>query len=588
VGGLEDPVLDAVEYYQDHVRRRRAELSPDAPLDFVPPSWRDRVVDDKGVIQRKAWQLCLADQVTDRIKSGQLAVPGSASFEELGHYVLPAETWSKNRERLVGTLPIERDPERHFEKLTRDLGKGAQNALQAINEKTGVRIAKGRIVVTPLEEEKVPERDKRACQEIRSGVRTRRIEEVLLAVDEATHFLDSFTHLGSGRMIPRGDSEARIALLSALLAKGFNHGLATLARSIEGMSRWKIETAAEQYIRQETLQAATARLVDVQRSIPFAEAWGLGKSASADGRRSQVSGESLYAGYNPRYFPGYRRGIVTLTHVADIYTPFYTQVIPITVREAGYVLDGLLGHGSGLRIEDLWVDSHGFTNVAMALCHLLGFRLAPRIANLRDKRLWMAEGMKRTDYGPLDQVFAGTVHPGHIRDHWDEMLRMAVTIKEGHVKPSVLIRKLASLPRSATLFKAWEDLGRLVTTRWVLDYVGDPKLRRTAIVELNKGEQKHGLAKKFFHGTDGGFRMGDHLAQLHATSCLNLLIACVAVGNTLEFERVWMEKGGQASLPLRSLRHLSPLSSEDVIYLGKYWFPTDTQSAVPTPARGIA
>ena len=226
--------------------------------------------------------------------------------------------------------------------------------------------------------------------------------------------------------------------------------------------------------------------------------------------------------------------------------------------------------------------------VAMALCHLLGFRLAPRIANLRDKRLWMATGMKRTDYGPLGQVFSGTVHPGHIREHWDEMLRMAVTIKEGHVKPSVLIRRLASLPRSATLFKAWEDLGRLVTTRWVLDYVGDPKLRRTAIVELNKGEQKHGLAKKFFHGTDGGFRTGDHLAQLHATSCLNLLIACVAVGNTLEFERIWVEKGGQASLPLRSLRHLSPLLSEDVIYLGKYWFPTDTPSIVPTPVRGIA
>ncbi len=584
----DDPVLDAVEYYQEHLRRRRADLSPDAPLDFVPPSWRDRVVDDKGVIQRKAWQLCLADQVTDRIKNGQLAVPGSASFEELGQYVLPAETWSKDRERLAGLLPIEQDPERHFEKLTQDLGKGAEGALQAIKNNTGVRVARGRIVVTPLEEEKVPKRDERACQEIRDGVWTRRIEVVLLAVDETTHFLDSFTHLGSGRIIPRGDWEARTALLSAFLAKGFNHGLATLARSIEGMTRWKIETAAEQYIRQETLQAATARLVDYQRSIPFAEAWGFGKTASADGRRSQVQGESLYAGYNPRYFPGYRRGIVTLTHIADIYTPFYTQVIPVTVREAGYVLDGLLGHGSGLKIEDLYVDSHGFTDVAMAMCHLLGIRLAPRIANLRDKRLWMAAGMKRADYGPLGQVFSGTVHPKFIKEHWDDMLRMAATMREGRVKPSVLIRKLASLPRSSTLFRAWQDLGRLVTTRWVLDYVGDPKLRRAALVGLNKGEQKHGLAKKFFHGTDGGFRTGDHLAQLHATSCLNLLIACVAVGNTLEFERVRTEKGVREDVPLRSLRHLSPLSSEGVIYLGKYWFPKDHPGTGPVTAKETA
>jgi TnpA family transposase len=187
----------------------------------------------------------------------------------------------------------------------------------------------------------------------------------------------------------------------------------------------------------------------------------------------------------------------------------------------------------------------------------------------------MAAGMKRADYGPLGDVFAGTVQPGFIRDHWEEMLRMAATMKGGHVKPSVLIRKIASLSRSAPLFRAWEDLGRLVTTRWVLDYVGDPKLRRRTLVELNKGEQKHGLAKKFFHGTDGGFRTGDHLAQLHATSCLNLLIACVAVANTLEYQRVWDEKGGEGAMPLRSLRHLSPLSSEGVIYLGKYWFPKD-------------
>ncbi len=571
----EDSVLDAARYYQEHVGRRRSELPLDAPLDFVPPSWRDRVVDDQGVISRKAWQLCLAEQVTERIKGGQLAIPASASFQALGSYVIPAEAWARDRERLLAELPVACDPEQHFAKLSLDLKNGAESAARAIREGDGVRVVKGRIVLSPLEEEKVPARDERACQLIRDGVRTRRIEELLLHVDEKTRFLDSFTHLGSGRAIPRSDWEGRTALLAAILAKGFNHGLATLARSMEGMSRWKIETAAEQYLRQETLQAATACLVDYQRSIEFSKAWGTGKSGSGDGRRTEVWGESLYAGYNPRYFPGYRRGVVMYSQVADTYTPFFTQVIPVTVREATYVLDGLLGHGSGLRLEDFFVDSHGATNAVMAACHMLGFRLGPRIANLRDKRLWMAAGMKRADYGPLGDVFAGTVQPGFIRDHWEEMLRMAATMKGGHVKPSVLIRKIASLSRSAPLFRAWEDLGRLVTTRWVLDYVGDPKLRRRTLVELNKGEQKHGLAKKFFHGTDGGFRTGDHLAQLHATSCLNLLIGCVAVANTLEYQRVWEEKGGQEALALRSLRHLSPLSSEGVIYLGKYWFPKD-------------
>jgi TnpA family transposase len=584
----EDPVLGAVEFYQEHVRRRRAELPPEAPLDFVPTSWRDRVVDEKGVVQRKAWQLCLAEQVTEKIRNGQLAIPGSASFEELGRYVVPAETWARERDRRVESLGIDADPVRHLGKLKDELDEGARRAMLETQREEGVRIVHGRLVVTPLEEEKVPEKEERACQEVRAGVRTRRIEELLLEVDERTHFLDSFTHLGSGRVIPRGDWEARTALLSAILAKGFNHGLATLARSIEGMTRWKIETAAEQYLRQETIQAATARLVDFQRSIPISQAWGDGRTGSADGRRSKVLGESLYAGYNPRYFPGYKRGIVTLTHVADVQTPFYTQVIPISVREAGYVLDGLLGHGSGLRIEQLYVDSHGVTEPVAAVCHLLGIRLAPRIANLRDKRLWLSEGMKRSNYGALGRVFSGTVRRGLIAEHWEEMLRMASSIREGHVKPSVLIRKIASLPRSAPLFKAWQDLGRLVITHWVLDYVSDPKLRRTVLVGLNKGEEVHAIGKTFFHGTDGGFRTGDHLAQLHATSCLNLLIASVSVANTLELDRVWREKGGAEKIPLRTLRHLSPLSSESVIYLGKYWFPKEAEGPAFPAAQETA
>lgn len=584
----EDPVLGAVEYYQEHVGRRRSELPPDAPLDFVPPAWRERVVSDEGVIERKAWQLCLAEQVTEKIRSGQLVVPGSASFEELGKYVMPAEIWKGEGDRLMAGLAVDRDPDRQLAKMGRELEEQARGAARALFGKDGVRLERGKIIVTPLEEEPVPPRDQEACRAVREGLRTRRIEELLLAVDDVTKFLDSFTHLGSGRAIPRQDWEARTALLSAILAKGFNHGLSTLARSIEGMTRRKIETAAEQYLRQETIQAATAKLVDFQLGIPISKAWGEGRTASHDGQKHYVSGESLYAGYNPRYFPGYKRGVVALSSVADVQMPFYTQVVPVSVREAGYVLDGLLGHGSGLRLEEQYLDTHGFTELAGALGHVLGFRLAPRIANLKDQRLWLLGNMKRSDFGSLGQVFAGRIDPKFIKEHWEEMLRMAATIREGRVKPSVLLRKIASLPRSNHLFRAWQDLGRLVKTIYLLDYVSDPALRRRVLVGLNKGEERNALAKRFFHGTDGGFRTGDHLAQLHAVSCLNLLISTVAVANTMEYQRVWEEKGGAASIPIKALRHLSPLSSEGVIYLGKYWFPKETEGPSFRPARETA
>jgi TnpA family transposase len=67
------------------------------------------------------------------------------------------------------------------------------------------------------------------------------------------------------------------------------------------------------------------------------------------------------------------------------YAPFHTKVINATVRDATHVLDGLRSHESDWRIEEHDTDTAGFTDHVFALMHLLGFRFAPRIRDLRDE-----------------------------------------------------------------------------------------------------------------------------------------------------------------------------------------------------------
>jgi TnpA family transposase len=76
--------------------------------------------------------------------------------------------------------------------------------------------------------------------------------------------------------------------------------------------------------------------------------------------------------------------VLFYTHVSDQYAPFHTKVINATVRDATHVLDGLLYHESDLKIEEHYTDTAGFTDHVFALCHLLGFRFAPRIRDLAD------------------------------------------------------------------------------------------------------------------------------------------------------------------------------------------------------------
>jgi TnpA family transposase len=69
-------------------------------------------------------------------------------------------------------------------------------------------------------------------------------------------------------------------------------------------------------------------------------------------------------------------------------------VISATVRDATHVLDGLLYDESELRIEEHYTDTAGFTDHVFALCHLLGFRFAPRIRDLADKRLYVPVSLR--------------------------------------------------------------------------------------------------------------------------------------------------------------------------------------------------
>jgi TnpA family transposase len=96
-------------------------------------------------------------------------------------------------------------------------------------------------------------------------------------------------------------------------------------------------------------------------------------------------------------------GAVLYTHVSGQYGPFYTKVLAATMSEAPYVLDGLHHHvhQTDLRIAEHYTDTAGATDHVFGLCHLLGFRFAPRIKDLKDRKLYAIE--KPGTYPPLSR-----------------------------------------------------------------------------------------------------------------------------------------------------------------------------------------
>src|SRR3546814_10139594 len=81
-------------------------------------------------------------------------------------------------------------------------------------------------------------------------------------------------------------------------------------------------------------------------------------------------------------------GLKGYSHVSDPYAPFATQVIPATVSEAPYIQDGLLMTDAGRRVRQHFADTGGFHDHVLAACALRGYRYAPRLRNLPQKRLY--------------------------------------------------------------------------------------------------------------------------------------------------------------------------------------------------------
>ncbi|MEO7028704.1 MAG: Tn3 family transposase [Acidobacteriaceae bacterium] len=67
-----------------------------------------------------------------------------------------------------------------------------------------------------------------------------------------------------------------------------------------------------------------------------------------------------------------------------------------------------------------------------------------------------------------------------------EILRVAVSIGAGRLKPSSVLRRLATYSRKSKLYFAFRELGYVVRTSFLLDYLSDVELRRTIQAATNK------------------------------------------------------------------------------------------------------
>jgi TnpA family transposase len=565
---------------------RRTKLDQARP-EIVTRAWRQYVFSQDGTVDRKAYTFCCLDRLRSALRRRDLFVAPSVRYADARIGLLGGTAWEAARSTVCRSLGHSLSAEETITGLSRQLDQTYRAVAANLPNNPAARIetvgGQDELVLTGLDKLEEPP----SLVQLREAVNARlpRVDlpEILLEIAARTDFTSKFTHVSehASRV-----SDLSVSICAVLIAEACNIGLEPLVRpDVPALRRARLSWVNQNFLRNETLTDANACLVAAQNNIPLVQAWGGGEVASADGLRFVVPVRTLHAGPNPKYF-GYERGVTYYNLVSDQFTGLNAIVVPGTLRDSLFLLAVVLEQQTELNPTEIMTDTGAYTDVVFGLFWLLGYRFSPRIADIGGARYWRID--PSADYGPLNRIARHRVNTNLIWENWDDLLRLAGSLKLGLVQATSIMRTLRVDDRPTRLAQAVAELGRIDKTIHSLTYVDDESKRRRTLTQLNRGEDRHRLARAVFHGKRGELRQRYREGQEDQLGALGLVVNIIVLWNTIYIDAALQQLRSEGfTVKAEDLARLSPLVFDHINLLGRYsfWLPDSVQRGQLRPLR---
>ena len=354
------PVLEGVECLRELDAGKQRKLPADVPVGFVDDDWRRTIFVETPstngrskdpAINRRLWELCLAEKIQHYLRSPDLHVVGSREHRDWTSYLHTDEAWEGRRESWFADWHASTDPDEYLEAAAR-LDRRLREVAATLEDNPFASVVDGELKLSEDEKVEIPESAKELRKKVVALLPKVSLADLLIEVDPWVEVREHLTHAGRINGHPPGASARKGSLLdtsifTVLVAKGCNLPLSRMADA-SGIPYHNLVHAADWYFGEECLREAIVALVNYHHSLPISGAFGAGTTAMSDGIRFGVSARSLHARPNPRYFGTTGRGVTVYDTTSDQYTSPYVQVIRCNLREAVAVLDGILHHETEL------------------------------------------------------------------------------------------------------------------------------------------------------------------------------------------------------------------------------------------------
>jgi len=555
------------------INETHAKQVPAPPKDVITKQWQRHVLCENGSIDPRAYTFCVLDGLRKAIRRRDVFVSPSWRYADPRAGLLTGREWESARPIVCRSLGLSIDPEPTLTALSRELDQTFRAVAARLPNNPAVRFEtvknKKKLILSPLDKLEEPNSLLALRKEVLARLPRVDLPEILLEISARTKFTSAFTHITENNVRAQN---LDTSLCAVLLAEACNTGPEPLIRDdVLALRRDRLSWVSQNFMRDDTIIAANAILVAAQNDIALAHAWGGGEVASADGMRFVVPVRSVHAGPNPKYF-GFGRGVTWYNLLSDQCSGLNAITVPGTLRDSLILLAVVLEQQTELQPTKIMTDTGAYSDVVFGLFRLLGYRFSPRLADVGGTRFWRIDAS--ADYGELDFIAKQRISLIRIEPYWDDFLRLAGSLKLGMVPATGIMRILQVGDRPTKLALALAEFGRIDKTLHMLNFIDDKNLRRSTLLQLNRGEGRHGLARDVFHGKRGELRQRYREGQEDQLGALGLALNIIVLWNTIYMDAA-LTQLREEGYPVKEedVKRLSPFVHEKHIHLqGRFSF----------------
>ncbi|MGK7913877.1 MAG: Tn3 family transposase, partial [Synechococcus sp.] len=440
------PIMQALQLLKDYADKPRKEpyaAEVNVPMEGVlSPDWQESVMstnkNGESQIDRVTYEIGVLRTVREKLRCKELWVAGAKRYRN-PHEDLPQD-FELRREAYYQDLQQPLEVDSFVAQIQREMTQALEQLNQGLPSNSKVKVLDKRggwIHLTPLKEQPEPEHLSKLKEELGRRWSTIPLLDVLKETDFRLHFTSHFRSTASRETLQPSEIQKR--LLLCLYALGTNLGIKRIAHGEHGIGYFDLHYVRRKFLSKAALRQAIRDVADAIFRIRLPHIWGDATTACAsDSKQFGTWDQNLITEWHARYKG---RGVMIYWHVEKKSVCVYSQLKRCSSSEVASMIEGVLRHCTQMSVDKNYVDTHGQSEVGFAFCHLLGFKLMPRIRGIQKQKLYLPGKGQSKVYPHLKAILKRPIRWQLIREQYDTMIKFATALKQGTAEPEAILSR---------------------------------------------------------------------------------------------------------------------------------------------------